>query len=30
MIVRMLQKIIYSGIPSRDKFILTSFPDVID
>jgi adenylate kinase family enzyme len=30
MIVRMLRKIIYSGIPQRNKFILTSFPDIIE
>lgn len=30
MIVRMLKKIIYSGIPSANKFILTSFPDIIE
>jgi adenylate kinase family enzyme len=28
--VRMLNKIIYSGQPSQDKFILSSFPDIID
>ena len=27
LIVRMLRKIIYSGIEGRDKFILTDFPD---
>jgi len=26
----MLNKIIYSGQPSQNKFILTSFPDIID
>jgi len=30
MIVRMLKKIIYSGNPSINKFILSSFPDIID
>ena len=30
MIVRMLKKIIYSGNPALDKFILTSFPDIIE
>jgi len=30
MIVRMLKKIIYSGQPSINKFILTSFPDIIE
>lgn len=30
MIVRMLKKIIYSGQPHLDKFILTSFPDIIE
>lgn len=30
MIVRMLKKIIYSGQASSDKFILTSFPDIIE
>lgn len=30
MIVRMLKKIIYSGQDDRNKFILTSFPDIID
>ena len=29
LIVRMLKKNIYSGIESRDKFILTDFPDTI-
>ena len=29
LIVRMLKKIIYSGIDGRDKFILTDFPDTI-
>jgi len=30
MIVRMLKKIIYSGQPHMNKFILTSFPDIIE
>jgi adenylate kinase family enzyme len=30
MIVRMLKKIIYCGLPDNNKFILTSFPDIID
>jgi len=30
MIVRMLKKIIYSGNPTLNKFILTSFPDIIE
>mmetsp|Transcript_30546 Transcript_30546/g.46824 ORF Transcript_30546/g.46824 Transcript_30546/m.46824 type:complete len:245 (+) Transcript_30546:181-915(+) len=30
MIVRMLKKIIYSGQPHLNKFILTSFPDIIE
>lgn len=30
MIVRMLKKIIYCGLPQNNKFILTSFPDIID
>lgn len=30
MIVRMLQKIIYSGNQKHSKFILTSFPDIIE
>ena len=30
MIVRMLKKIIYSGNPELNKFILTSFPDIIE
>jgi hypothetical protein len=30
MIVRMLKKIIYSGQPHINKFILTSFPDIIE
>ena len=30
MIVRMLKKIIYSGNPLLNKFILTSFPDIIE
>jgi len=30
MIVRMLKKIIYSGQPQINKFILTSFPDIIE
>jgi len=30
MIVRMLKKIIYSGNPQLNKFILTSFPDIIE
>jgi adenylate kinase family enzyme len=30
MIVRMLKKIIFSGQPSMNKFILTFFPDIID
>ena len=30
MIVRMLQKIIYSGEVKHSKFILTSFPDIIE
>lgn len=30
MIVRMLKKIIYSGQPHVNKFILTSFPDIIE
>lgn len=30
MIVRMLKKIIYSGQPQMNKFILTSFPDIIE
>ena len=30
MIIRMLKMIIFSGIPSRNKFILTSFPDIIE
>lgn len=30
MIVRMLKKIIYCGEPSVNKFILTSFPDIIE
>ena len=29
LIVKMLKKIIYSGIEGRDKFILTDFPDTI-
>lgn len=29
LIVKMLKKIIYSGIDNRDKFILTDFPDTI-
>ena len=29
LIVRMLKKIIYSGLSSRNKFILTDFPDTI-
>ena len=28
-IVKMLKKIIYSGIEGRDKFILSDFPDTI-
>lgn len=30
MIVRMLKKIIYCGQPSINKFILSSFPDIIE
>jgi adenylate kinase family enzyme len=30
MIVRMLKKIIYCGQPSLNKFILSSFPDIIE
>lgn len=30
MIVRMLKKIIYCGLVENNKFILTSFPDIID
>ena len=30
MIVRMLKKVIYSGNPELNKFILTSFPDIIE
>lgn len=30
MIVRMLRKIIYSGDTNKSKFILTSFPDIIE
>jgi len=30
MIVRMLKKIIYSGNPELNQFILTSFPDIIE
>ena len=30
MIIRMLKLIIFSGIPKRNKFILTSFPDIIE
>jgi adenylate kinase family enzyme len=30
LIVRMLKKIIYSGQPTLNKFILTSFPDIIE
>ena len=30
MIVRILQKIIYSGDPTKTKFILSSFPDIIE
>lgn len=30
LIIRMLKKIIYSGQPGLNKFILTSFPDYID
>ena len=29
LIVKMLKKIIYSGIEGRDKFILCDFPDTI-
>ena len=28
--IRMLRQIIFAGEPSRDKFLLTSFPDIID
>jgi len=30
MIVRMLKKIIYCGQPNLNKFILSSFPDIIE
>ena len=30
MIVRMIKQVIYSGDPNLNKFILTSFPDIID
>lgn len=30
LIVRMLKMIIYCGIPSQNKFILTRFPDLIE
>ena len=30
MIVKMLRRIIYSGLEHRNKFILTSFPDIIE
>ncbi len=30
MIVRMLRKVIYSGLEGQDKFILSSFPDIIE
>lgn len=30
MIVRMIKRVIYSGDPNLNKFILTSFPDIIE
>lgn len=30
MIVRMIKRVIYSGDPTLNKFILTSFPDIIE
>ena len=30
MIVRMIKRVIYSGDPDLNKFILTSFPDIIE
>jgi len=29
-LVRLLKKIIYCGLPENDKFILTNFPEVTD
>lgn len=30
MIVRMIKRVVYSGDPTINKFILTSFPDIIE
>jgi len=30
MIVRMIKRVIYSGDPDLNRFILTSFPDIIE
>jgi adenylate kinase family enzyme len=30
MIIRMLKMIIFNGDPAKNKFILTSFPDIIE